>query len=158
MDAEHAQRTHATVLAAWLNGRADDVRKAGGSGQNYSDAADTIERLQKDNDAGRELMRQAWHEFNSIRARDGAPVGVSEEWWSQMTEELGKLLGDEAKPWMSDAAKALLEPSHAEIRGVQDWAIKLEQERDAALAEVERLKARDEKQSGMIRTIDPFSR
>ena len=121
-------------------------------------AADTIERLQKDNDAGRELMRQAWHEFNSIRARDGAPVGVSEEWWSQMTEELGKLLGDEAKPWMSDAAKALLEPSHAEIRGVQDWAIKLEQERDAALAEVERLKARDEKQSGMIRTIDPFYR
>ncbi len=99
-----------------------------------------VERLTKGNDAGRELMRQAWHEFNAIRARDGAPVGVSEEWWSQMTEELGKLLGDEAKPWMSDAAQALLAPSHAEICEVQDRVTKAELERDEARAEVERLK------------------
>lgn len=35
---------------------------------------------------------------------------------------------------------------------------KIREERDAALAEVERLKARDEKQSSMIRQIDPLYR
>lgn len=29
-----------------------------------------------------------WQELNAIRARDGAPSGVSEEWWDKLTERV----------------------------------------------------------------------
>lgn len=58
-------------------------------------------------DAGREWMRRAWYELNTIRARDGAPEGVAHEWWSELTDALAEMLGDDTVPWMTKAAKLL---------------------------------------------------
>lgn len=94
---------------------------------------DRFDILIAQRDAGREWMRRAWHEFNAIRARDGAPDGVSHEWWDEMTEAMREMLGDDALPWMTKAARLLVAPIEAE-RAV------FEAERDAARADVERLK------------------
>lgn len=56
----------------------------------------------------RGLLWFAWHEFNAIRARDGSANGVSEEWWSEMTDMFSKAIGpDASKPWPSAEARAL---------------------------------------------------
>ena len=73
--------------------------------------AQEIERL-------RGLLWYAWHEFNAIRARDGAPRGadtccgrlgptlVSEEWWNTLTEAFADAIGTDARtPWPSPEAK-----------------------------------------------------
>lgn len=80
-----------------------------------------------DLDAGRELMRSAWHELNAIRARQGAPEGVSHEWFDQLVTSLSECLGDETVPWMTAAAEALVRPYQAR----------------AAAAEAERDRLRD---------------
>ncbi len=56
----------------------------------------------------RGLLWFAWSEFNAIRARDGAPDGVSHDYWDQVTEAMLNALGDDAKPWASDDAKRTL--------------------------------------------------
>ena len=66
-------------------------------------------------DAGREWMRRAWQELNAIRARDGAPDGVSHEWWNELTDALGEMLGDDTVPWMTKAAKLLVAPYEARV-------------------------------------------
>lgn len=66
--------------------------------------------LARDLDAGREWLRCAWQELNAIRARDGAPIGVSEQWWDTLTEALRELLGDDAKPWMIGSVRRLVAP------------------------------------------------
>ena len=65
----------------------------------------------------RGLLWYAHHEFNAIRAREGAPRGsdfccgrgpalVSEEWWNALTEAFGDAIGKDAKtPWPSPEAK-----------------------------------------------------
>lgn len=66
----------------------------------------------------RGLLWYAWHEFNAIRARDGAPRGsdtccgrlgptlVSEEWWNTLTEAFADAIGADARtPWPSPEAK-----------------------------------------------------
>lgn len=66
----------------------------------------------------RGLLWYAWHEFNAIRARDGAPRGadtccgrlgptlVSEEWWNTLTEAFADAIGTDARtPWPSPEAK-----------------------------------------------------
>lgn len=72
--------------------------------------ADALEAAERERDAGREWMRVAWHEFNAIRARDGAPEGVSHEWWEEITEALGDMLGEDRVPWRTKAAETLLRP------------------------------------------------
>ena len=70
-----------------------------------------LKAAERENDAGREVLRQAWREFNAIRARDGAPAGVCHEYWDEMTESLNALVGDEdAKPWMTKATRELIRP------------------------------------------------
>lgn len=71
-------------------------------------AADEIERL-------RGLLWYAWHEFNAIRARSGAPLDhhgmtlCTHEYWDRMTEAFQAAIGPEAaKPWPSTEAKAAL--------------------------------------------------
>ena len=61
-----------------------------------------------DLDSGREFMRRAWYELNAIRARSGAPEGVSEEYFSLLVDSLAFLLKDEARPWMTQASKTLI--------------------------------------------------
>ena len=65
----------------------------------------------------RGLLWYAWSEFNTIRARDGAPRAsdpgdpmlVSEDWWSQMTDAFAEAIGKEAaQPWPSREAKAAI--------------------------------------------------
>lgn len=57
----------------------------------------------------RGLLWFAWREFNAIRARDGAANGVSEEWWSEMTDMFNRAIGpDAAKPWPSAEAMTIL--------------------------------------------------
>ncbi len=53
------------------------------------------------------LLWYAWHEFNTIRARDGAPIGISHEFWDEMTKKMNEFLGGDSKPWPSDAAKKI---------------------------------------------------
>lgn len=62
------------------------------------------------------LLWFAWHEFNAIRARSGAPLDqygmttVSEEYWEWMLEQFADAIGDEATtPWPSEEAKKILE-------------------------------------------------
>jgi len=38
------------------------------------------------------MICHAWNEFNSIRARDGAPEHVSKDWWHEATERLKKIV------------------------------------------------------------------
>lgn len=68
-----------------------------------------VAEYEQDLNAGRELMRTAWSEMNAIRARDGAPSGVSHEWWSAITDQLQHLLKDDANPWMLGAARVMFE-------------------------------------------------
>jgi hypothetical protein len=63
----------------------------------------------------RGLLWFAYHEFNAIRARSGAPLtqdGMTTcayEWWSQMTEAFAEAIGPDARtPWPSPEAKAAL--------------------------------------------------
>jgi len=82
-------------------------------------AAPDLHRLALDLAAERERLRgllwYAWHEFNAIRARSGAPLThdgmttVAEEWWDQMTEAFEAAIGeDAAKPWPSPEARVAL--------------------------------------------------
>ena len=83
--------------------------------------ADLAEAQAQDNAKLRGLLWYAWHEFNAIRARDGAPRGsdtccgnrgptlVSEEWWNTMTESFADAIGKDATtPWPSLEARAAL--------------------------------------------------
>lgn len=63
--------------------------------------------------AAQEWMRCAWYELNAIRARSGAPEGVAQEWWDQLTNALDEMLGDGAMPWPSKAAELLVAPFKA---------------------------------------------
>ncbi len=80
-----------------------------------AEAKRRVAELEANLDAGRELMRVAWREFNAIRARDGAPAGICHDYWSEMTEELRELLGDDATPWMTRAARALVQPYESRV-------------------------------------------
>jgi hypothetical protein len=64
----------------------------------------------------RGLLWIAWHEMNAIRARsgvplnfDGMPQGISEEYWSNIVDAMQMELGEDARPWPSDDAKAVFE-------------------------------------------------
>ena len=68
-----------------------------------------IERL-------RGLTWYAWHEFNAIRARSGAPLDqygmttVATEYWDQMTKAFKVALPvEDQKPWPPEYARAALE-------------------------------------------------
>ena len=80
--------------------------------------ADLAEAQVQENAKLRGLLWYARHEFNAIRARDGAPRAsccgclgpalVSEEWWNTLTEAFGEAIGKEAlTPWPSPEAKAV---------------------------------------------------
>lgn len=63
----------------------------------------------------RGLLWYAWHEFNAIRARSGAPLThdgmptCSEDSWDRMTEAFAEAIGTDArKPWPSAAARIAL--------------------------------------------------
>ena len=74
-----------------------------------------IEELDRSADIGRELMRRAWNEFNVIRARDGAPPGVSPAYWDEMTNDLQAILGDDAVPWMLAGYRRVQEQQEKQI-------------------------------------------
>ena len=64
----------------------------------------------------RGLLWHAYHEFNAVRARSGAPLNhdgmitCSEEWWGRLTEAFAGAIGDEARtPWPSPEAAAATE-------------------------------------------------
>lgn len=115
-----------------------------------------IERLKAKLDAGREIMRQAWHCLNSFRAQYGNPYCLSEEPFDAFLQILADALGDDCKPWMTDAAAHLiaLTNERAELldRVIDDLAEELgvepdneamhgaiqaiKEARDAALAQV----------------------
>lgn len=47
----------------------------------------------------RALLWAAARELNAICARDGAPEGVSEDYFAALVEEIRQALGGEIKPW-----------------------------------------------------------
>lgn len=62
------------------------------------------------------LLWFAWHEFNAIRARSGAPLDqygmtlVDADWWSEMTDMFQEAIGPEnTTPWPSPSAKKILQ-------------------------------------------------
>ncbi len=92
-------------------------REAMSGSQEYV-RADLADAQAQENARLRGLLWYAWHEFNAIRARDGAPRGsdtccgrlgptlVSEEWWNTLTEAFADAIGTDARtPWPSPEAK-----------------------------------------------------
>ncbi len=75
-----------------------------------------VEELEKEVEKLRGLLWYAWNEFNTIRARDGAPYSsqycsgpamVDETFWSNMTEAFAEAIGTDAcKPWPSSEAQS----------------------------------------------------
>lgn len=93
----------------------------------------------RNHNCGRELMRIAWREFNSIRARDGAPAGVCHDYWNQLTEQLRELVGnDDAKPWMTKAASVLVKPWENRNAHLSSEVVDLELKLAAATSRAER--------------------
>lgn len=89
------------------------------------------------------LLWYAWHEFNAIRARDGAPVGVEHEYWDTLTERMATFLGPvRSQPWPCEEAKEIKfrdgwidSPTVVETLG-DKWA-------DVDRREIERLRAQN---------------
>ena len=87
------------------------------------EAVSRIDSLEKDVDHLRGLLWYAWMEFNTIRARDGAPLNrdgmitVSEDYWDKLTEAFEQALGDDTNPWPSDSAKAILQEMKGSATG-----------------------------------------
>lgn len=96
-----------------------------------------IARLTAGQDAGREIMRQTWECLNSFRAQYGRPQCLSEEPFDAFLQSLADVLGDDCKPWMTDAAKCLIGPYTITIGREQDATIAAEEratKAEAALA------------------------
>jgi len=60
----------------------------------------------------RGLLWYAYHEFNAIKARSGAPLDqygmttCDPDWWQEMTDTFARAIGEKAHtPWPSDEAK-----------------------------------------------------
>ena len=75
--------------------------------EQFEPLADAYRTQCTEHQVARALIWYVWNEFNAIRARDGAPEGVSYDFWNSMTEVMRKFLGDDAQPWPSRDAKAL---------------------------------------------------
>lgn len=63
----------------------------------------------------RGLLWYAWHEFNAISARSGAPLThdgmttCAEDWWSKLRDAFADAIGPDAKkPWPTAEARAAL--------------------------------------------------
>jgi hypothetical protein len=63
----------------------------------------------------------AYRELNAVRARDGVPrdwrgdkVGVSEEWWSILTDALSEAAGT-SKPWPEDFMAKTIDTLNAKL-------------------------------------------
>lgn len=124
-------------------------------------AANALAALVRERDAGREWMRRAWHELNAIRARDGAPSGISEDYWSELVDALGDMLGADDVPWMTNAAVCLVKPYQQLAEAAEARAAALQGERDALRAEAvevvmpfERILSRLERMDGNIEDYD----
>lgn len=60
----------------------------------------TEDELIEENKHLKGLLWFAWYEFNTIRARNGAPDGISHEYWEFCTEQFAKAIGPEnTTPW-----------------------------------------------------------
>lgn len=66
----------------------------------------SLKRAMVENERLRCAAWAAWKELNTIRARDGIPYcydgtpsSVTEEYFSQVVDELSDVLGEDAKPW-----------------------------------------------------------
>ena len=72
-------------------------------------------------DKMRAFLWAAWKELNAIRARDGSPQhiqwgasgpmqtsGCDEKYFSVLVDALSAILGDDARPWPTDAMKPYL--------------------------------------------------
>ncbi len=77
--------------------------------------ADELAKARAECERLRGLLWYAWHEFNAIRARSGAPMTrdgmptCSEDSWDRMTEAFAEAIGTDArKPWPSAAARTAL--------------------------------------------------
>lgn len=89
-----------------------------------------IAELEAALNAGAEYMRQAWHEMNAIRARDGAPAGISEKYWAELTDALSHLLGDDNVPWMLRTAREIIAPYEARAEAAERWAEELRKDNE----------------------------
>lgn len=63
----------------------------------------------------RGLLWYGWHEMNAIRARSGVPLdfdgrqqGIAEGYWSDVVDAMQSALGNDAQPWPSTDAKAII--------------------------------------------------
>jgi len=77
--------------------------------------AEVLDRAQQEIERLRGLLWYGWHEMNAIRARsgvplgfDGRPLGIVEDYWSDVVEAMQDALGEDAQPWPSPAARAAL--------------------------------------------------
>jgi len=63
----------------------------------------------------RGLLWFAYHEFNAIRARSGAPLDqygmtlCAESYWDELTDTFERAIGPDARtPWPSEEAKGII--------------------------------------------------
>lgn len=67
----------------------------------------------------RALLWAAGAELNAIHARDGAPDGVSHEYFGNLVEAIRLELGGDIKPWCPPDLKPALNSSLDRARGEQ---------------------------------------
>ena len=85
-------------------------------------------------DAGREVLRDMWSALNAVRAAGPMPYGYSYDHVSAVVETGKKLLGDDARPWMTDAARLLVAPYQQRVVDEQARADAAEARAEVAIA------------------------
>ena len=73
------------------------------------------------------LLWQCRFEINAINARDGAPIGVSQEYWDSLLELTAETFGGDPKPWPPHKGhfrelQAQLQAEKEQLRGeIDGW-------------------------------------
>ena len=100
----------------------------------YDAGVEEAKKAEASLDAGREVLRDMWSALNAVRAAGPMPYGYSLDHVSAVVEMGKELLGDDARPWMTDAARLLVAPYQQRVVDEQARADAAESRAEVAIA------------------------